>query len=137
VATVIYLDTHVAAWLYAGTVELLPPLARRLVEQHELLISPMVALELQYLHEVGRTLTPADPVLEALRRDLALQICDLPFAEVARVALSQSWTRDPFDRLIASAALCRAAPLLTKDALIRANCPRAIWDSDPTGGAAG
>ena len=51
----IYLDTHVAAWLHAAGAELLSEEAVRQIEQaEEIRISPMVRLELQYLYEIGR-----------------------------------------------------------------------------------
>jgi len=45
-AAVIHLDTHVVAWLYAGPTDILPAAARRAIDEHELLVSPMVVLEL-------------------------------------------------------------------------------------------
>lgn len=42
-------------------------------------------------------------------------------------ALSQSWTRDPFDRFIAAQASIRNELLLTKDRTIRRNCSVACW----------
>jgi PIN domain nuclease of toxin-antitoxin system len=127
VAALIYLDTHVVAWLYGGRVDLLPDGARNLLNSEELLISPAVVLELQYLFEIRRTAAPAGQVVEALAVDLGLKVCDLPFAEVARAALGQSWTRDPFDRLIAGQAQARPAPLLTRDETILQHCPQATW----------
>ncbi len=124
----IYLDTHVVAWLYAGRADLLPELSRSLIEGNPLRISPMVALELQYLFEIGRTAEPAEPVLDALRRELELKLCDLPFGEVVREALGHDWTRDPFDRLIVSQARLREAPLVTKDETLRANYSQAVWE---------
>jgi PIN domain nuclease of toxin-antitoxin system len=128
VASLIYLDTHVVIWLRAGRTDLLPGPARTLLEENDLLVSPFVALELQYLFEIQRVAEPAEVVLAALTRDLGLGVCDSPFFEVARVALGQSWTRDPFDRVIVSQAVLRDAPLLTKDPLIRTHYPRAVWD---------
>ena len=52
-ATVIHLDTHVVVWLYAGDLRRFSPGARRRLGGEELRISPMVAIEIQYLHEVG------------------------------------------------------------------------------------
>lgn len=127
-ATLIYLDTHVVAWLFAGATDRIPERARSLIEGHDLSISPAVALELQYLFEIGRTAEPSQVVVEALRRDLGLKTCDLPFAEVVDVARGQDWTRDPFDRLIVSQAVLRGAPLITKDGLIRDHFPGAVWD---------
>ncbi len=126
-ATVIYADTHVAAWLYAGRTDLIPPRARALLEDRPVLVSPMVALELEYLFETGRTAEPARTVLEALSRDIGLRLCDLPFPDVAAAAVRQSWTRDPFDRIIVAQAALRRAPLVTRDADIRAHYDRALW----------
>jgi len=128
-APLIYLDTHVAAWMYAGRTDLLPTSVRSLLEEHDLLISPAVKLELQYLYEIRRTAEPARTVVAALERDVGLVVCDLPFREVVEVALAQSWTRDPFDRLIVSQAALRGLHLLTKDRNIRENFPEAIWPS--------
>lgn len=126
-ASLIYLDTHVVAWMFAGRTDLIPEKARLLLDQHDLLISPAVKLELQYLFEIRRTAEPAKTVLEALSREVGLKVCDLPFAEVVEVALAQSWTRDPFDRLIVSQAALRGAPLVSKDQDIRDHFPQAVW----------
>jgi PIN domain nuclease of toxin-antitoxin system len=39
----------------------------------------------------------------------------------------QDWTRDPFDRLITAQAAVGSDVLITKDATITANYPRAVW----------
>lgn len=127
-ASLIYLDTHVVAWLRAGRTDALPELARRLLEENDLLISPFVALELQYLFEIQRASEPAEVVLAALTRDIGLELCELPFSEVARMALGQSWTRDPFDRIIVSQAALRNAPLVTRDQVIRDHYSQAVWE---------
>lgn len=126
-ASVIYLDTHVVAWMFAGRTDLIPDSVRILLDQHDLLISPAVKLELQYLFEIRRTAEPAKTVIEALAREVGLRVCDLPFAEVVEVALGQSWTRDPFDRLIVSQATLRGATLITRDGDIRDHFPQAVW----------
>lgn len=126
-ATVIYLDTHVAAWMFAGRIDLLPPRVRRLLEDQEILISPIVGLELQYLFETGRTSEPAGVVLQALSEETGLRVCDLPFADVIEIAQRQPWTRDPFDRIIVGQAALRKAPLVTKDTTIRCHYRRATW----------
>ncbi|MCB8766407.1 hypothetical protein [Planktothrix agardhii] len=38
----IYLDTHVVVWLYAGLTDKLSNLAKSLINTHDLYISPMV-----------------------------------------------------------------------------------------------
>jgi PIN domain nuclease of toxin-antitoxin system len=41
--------------------------------------------------------------------------------------VKQSWTRDPFDRLIVGQASANGAVLVTKDAGIRQNYKQSIW----------
>lgn len=126
-ASLIYLDTHVASWMFAGRTDLLPPAVQSFLEEHDLLISPAVRLELEYLFEVGRTAEPARVVVETLQREVGLAVCDLPFPHVVEVAVEQSWTRDPFDRLIVAQAILRGVPLVTRDRLIRDCYEKAFW----------
>jgi len=129
VATVIYLDTHVVAWLYGlGPGSLTPKVAQLLEEADDIRISPMVRLELQYLYEIGRVGQPPLPVLDALQSNLGLVMCDAGFPAIVRAAESQSWTRDPFDRLIVAQASLFDAPLVSKDVTIQANYAHTIWD---------
>ena len=53
----IYLDSHVVVWLSAGQVNKLSAIAKTQIDENDLLISPMVLLELKFLHEIGR-ITP-------------------------------------------------------------------------------
>ena len=126
-ATLIYLDTHVAIWLYAGKLELIPEASRERLDQNDLLISPMVELELQYLYEIDRVSEPANKVVETLAKEIGLEICDLPFSSVIAESLSLDWTRDPFDRIIVGQARLRNATLLTKDRALHAQYPGATW----------
>lgn len=126
--TLIYLDTHVAAWLYAGRSDLLPGAVIEAIEREVLLVSPMVVLELAYLHETGRVRESAAPVIAALHREIGLAVCDLPFGDVVANALDAAWTRDPFDRLIVSQAALRRARLVTRDRSIHDAFPGALWD---------
>lgn len=123
----IYLDTHVVAWLYAGEVERFSASGRRRLERDELWVSPIVQLELQYLHETGRLRVDSSLVMDSLAASIGLRVCDAPFAGVVRESLAQSWTRDPFDRLIVAQAQLRAASLLTKDRTIRRHYAHAVW----------
>jgi PIN domain nuclease of toxin-antitoxin system len=127
-ARVIYLDTHVVAWLHGIGPSSLSPRATEVIEAAEQLrCSPMVRLELQYLMEVGRTTAPAVEVLDALNAATGLVLCDAPFPAVVREAEAYRWTRDPFDRLIAAQAALFDAPLVTKDELLQRHYPRAVW----------
>ena len=127
-AAVIYLDTHVVAWIHASALDYLSPGARRRLEEADTIrISPMVSLELQYLYEIGRVTQPAGPVVDALQASLGLHVCDIPFPVVARAAEGETWTRDPFDRIIVAQASLARAPLLTKDRTLHDHYDRATW----------
>lgn len=123
----VYLDTHVVAWLFAGEIQRLSYTVVELVRGNDLRISPMVCLELQYLHEVGRTRIPGREVVSTLEREIGLRICDRPFAAVIGVAELLAWTRDPFDRIIVGQAALRNDPLVSKDDTIRAHYTPAVW----------
>jgi PIN domain nuclease of toxin-antitoxin system len=124
----VYLDTHVAAWLYGAGVESLPSRTRRLVADAELLISPMVFLELQILYEIGRVAQPAEKVITALHGSCHLKICPEGFSAVVLEAQRLTWTRDPFDRLIVAQAALQDAVLVSKDHLIAKHYRRTRWE---------
>ncbi|MCK9200059.1 MAG: PIN domain-containing protein [Gallionella sp.] len=124
----LYLDTHILVWLYQdGAARLTPQGARTIEEAEQLLISPMVELELTYLHEIARINCAAATILDSLRRDIGLETCKQPFAAVVGAALTLNWTRDPFDRIIVAQASHRESPLLTADQNIREHYSAAIW----------
>jgi PIN domain nuclease of toxin-antitoxin system len=123
----IYLDTHVVAWLYAGEMERLSSTAIDLIESETLLVSPMVQLELEFLHEINRLTVGSALILESLRQELRLELCTLPFSRVVIESVQQNWTRDPFDRLIVAQARVRETVLLTKDKTILQHYGRAVW----------
>ncbi len=72
--TVIFMDTHVVVWLYAGEVERFPRMARKKLENQPLAISPIVLLELQYLHELARITAEPLRILKELEKSLGLAI---------------------------------------------------------------
>lgn len=123
----IHLDTHVVVWLCSGDLDRLPGPVVRKVQALTPIVSPMVGLELQYLHEVGRVAEPAHVLLDLMRERLGLVVSERAFPVVAARAWGLSWTRDPFDRLIAAAALVDDLPLLTADERMLAHCPVAVW----------
>jgi PIN domain nuclease of toxin-antitoxin system len=67
-------------------------------------------------------------MLAALRQSIGLEIADGSFLEVAHAAERLSWTRDPFDRLIAAQAIVADAPLVTADRTLLEHLPQATWD---------
>jgi PIN domain nuclease of toxin-antitoxin system len=122
-----YLDTHTASRLAHGRARIGRD-AAQLIQRAELLVSPMVLVELEYLYEIGRLTLPGKDILRKLENELGLRLCDLPFADVARAALDEKWTRDAFDRIIvAQARLNGLAPLISSDEEIAEHYPRAVW----------
>lgn len=123
-----YLDTHVVLWLAAGKVNRLSAKARGLLGRSEVLVSPMAFLELEYLHELGRTKFHATELVKKVEYETTLRICDLPFAAIAQTALDEKWTRDPFDRMIVANAKANGfAWLISADENIAKNYPRTVW----------
>lgn len=124
---VVHLDTHIVCWLYEGRAELFTPAAMRAIESGLLQASPVVQLELAYLHEIGRINRSGNAVLESLAKDIGLSVADASFAQVLKAAETLSWTRDPFDRMIVAHAGIADALLVSKDRLILKHCDRAVW----------
>jgi PIN domain nuclease of toxin-antitoxin system len=124
----IYLDTHVVVWAYAGETERFPARVCEYIEQGDLLISPMVLLELQYLKEIGRLLVDPGVVYEGLASSIGLKVSDLGLMRVVTEAMIQPWTRDPFDSMITATARAANAVLLTKDQCILDHYEKACWN---------
>ncbi|MEZ4831065.1 MAG: PIN domain-containing protein [Caldilineaceae bacterium] len=123
----IYLDTHVVIWLYAGLMGKFNNGVRDLINDHDLYISPIVRLELEYLYEIQRVTAPADLIVDDMSLRIGLRICDRPFNETISRALALTWTRDPFDRLIVAHAAIQDNLLLSKDGDILDNYTHARW----------
>lgn len=121
-----YLDTHVAAAICTASGKLSAAASAEL-DAAELRISPMVVLELQFLREIGRLKTSSDDFVRILRRDFEVEVCDNPWIEVTRSAVTENWTRDPFDRLIVAHARCVGGRLITRDRQIRKHFDAAVW----------
>ncbi|MFP4378280.1 MAG: type II toxin-antitoxin system VapC family toxin [Spirochaetales bacterium] len=125
---ILHLDTHVVVWLYAGDRSRFPHRALAALDHGRLVYSPAVRLELAFLHEINRIRVGAVEILSYLRDRIGLVPDDIPYLVAVGAAESLSWTRDPFDRLITGSASAGSQPLLTRDTLIRANYPGAVWD---------
>ena len=82
-------------------------------------VSPVSLLELQFLSEVGRLEVRHVEFLEALGRDRRFIIDEVPLLALVTQALPLSWTRDPFDRLLAAHSAARRTPLCTLDRRLR------------------
>ncbi|MGL5929065.1 MAG: type II toxin-antitoxin system VapC family toxin [Dermatophilaceae bacterium] len=121
------LDTHVVVWLYTGEVERLSRAATEVVADHDLVVSPMVQLELTYLHEIGRLTVGGAEVVGDLAKRLPLTVSAQSFDAVVSAAAGLTWTRDPFDRLIVADCLAASSRLVTKDEMIAAHTQVAVW----------
>jgi len=124
---VIYLDTHIVARLYQAEREIVSPAARRAIDgDSDVRISQLVLVELEYLHEIKRINQPALRVLDVMAGELGVHVCDAPFPLVAQAALTERWTRDPFDRIIVAQARLNRARLITLDRAILEHYSRAL-----------
>ena len=123
----IYLNTHIVVWLCTGSAKKLSRKILNLIEKTELvLILPMTLIEPRFLSEIGRVKLPAFEFLEHSRSEFGLKVCQRAFEHVALAACSQSWTRDPFDRVIAAHAFLAKAPLVSHDRNILENFKLAL-----------
>ena len=123
----IYLDTHVVVWLYAGLTDRFSDSLQRLLNEQDLLISPIVRLELQYLYEIKRVAVEAEAILADLSHRLGLTICPKPFDTVMIQATQVTWTRDPFDRIVVAHASVNNNVLVSKDQMIRTHYLYVRW----------
>jgi PIN domain nuclease of toxin-antitoxin system len=89
----------------------------------------MVLIELQYLFEIKKLVKPPTALLNQLAALIGLKVSDHPFPAVVQTALFETWTRDPFDRIIVAQARSDAyAGLVTSDAKIQENYSKTIWN---------
>lgn len=122
-----YLDTHAAIRLSDGRGQIGRD-AARMIEKAEVLCSPIVLVEMEYLFEIGRIKLRAKDTMRKLEHELEVRLCELPFAEVAKAALDEKWTRDPFDRIIVAQAKANGlAWLISTDEQIAEHYQRTVW----------
>jgi PIN domain nuclease of toxin-antitoxin system len=123
-----YLDTHVVVWLCQNNPEKLSGPALDAINNYDLLISPAVLIELNFLQQIGRIIRNPLDLARQLRTQLGVQVCKHSFPDMAETALFETWTRDPFDLLIVSNAKANNySPLVTQDEKIRLYYPKAVW----------
>ncbi len=93
----------------------------------ELRISPLALLEMKLLQEIGRLNASPDFWLAILQRDFGVRLCTLPFHRVIEASYGETWTRDPFDRILVAQAKAAGGKLISKDRRILDHFPDAIW----------
>lgn len=115
------LDTHFVLWIVTGADRLrsFPWIER----YRPWGVSPVSLLEIQYLAETGRIEIQNPRFTEALVEDPRFVIDEVPLVPLMRRAIELTWTRDPFDRLIAAHSSVRRLPLCTTDRNVRENHP--------------
>lgn len=123
----VYLDTHMVLWLHIGDLKKLSGESMALIEGSAVFCSSFIALELQFLYEMGRLNFTPTQILDDLRESIQLEQKNSPIGELIQVANKQTWTRDPFDRLITAQASLLRLPLITKDQTILQHYPLAMW----------
>jgi PIN domain nuclease of toxin-antitoxin system len=113
------LDTHFILWIVTEADRLR---AFPWIEQYRPWgVSPVSLLEIQYLAEIGRIEIRNPQFTDALVEDPRFVIDEIPLVPLMRRAMEFTWTRDPFDRLIAAHSSVRRVPLCTTDRNIREN----------------
>ena len=124
-----YLDTHAAVRLAHGDLASISQKAIDVIRNTDLLISPMVLLELEYLFEIKKEISlSADDLRRKLEFELSVRVCEIGFQTVTAIAAGEKWTRDPFDRIIVAHAKANGlSPLISADRLILQNYPRTVW----------
>lgn len=111
-AAVILLDTNALIWLDQNH-----PRTRKLARSaSRLFVSPATLLELQLLDEIGRLRLRSG--VHGIIDSPHWRIDDPPAVEWFEQSADESWTRDPFDRLIVAHARVRGFRLATGDRAI-------------------
>ncbi len=123
-----YLDTHVVVCLCESRLAKLSQPALDAINENDLLISPIVLIELNFLQQIKRVIRSPLDLAKQLRTQLGVRVCDHSFPDLAETALFETWTRDPFDLLIVSHAKANNySVLITEDEKIRRHYPKALW----------
>lgn len=98
-----------------------------LFEREELAVSPVVDLELQFLHAIGRFKVASHEIIDDVRARIGLSVLQDLFEGVVRSSAALNWTRDPIDRLIPGHASFGGRALLNKDRITRKHYEKALW----------
>jgi PIN domain nuclease of toxin-antitoxin system len=126
--SLVYLDTHIVVWLYAGLLDKFTPKARAGIDDNNVVISQFVRLELQYLYEIGRIKVEPDKIIGELAGEIDLRISECPLNNIIEEALKINWTRDVFDRLLVAETIRDQSLLfITADKKIREKFTQALW----------
>lgn len=70
----VMIDTHIVIWLYINKLESISRRALDIIESHDLFISPIILLELQYLYEINKLSDKPKEIYKDLRYRIGLEI---------------------------------------------------------------
>jgi PIN domain nuclease of toxin-antitoxin system len=113
------LDTHYLIWIVTNARRLKKfPWLQRYTPWR---VSPVSFLEIQLLAESGRLRFRPAELTAAIQADPRFLLDDVFVSILLYKALNLSWTRDPFDRMLAAHSLARQLPLCTTDSEVQAN----------------
>jgi PIN domain nuclease of toxin-antitoxin system len=88
----------------------------------------MVVVEFGYPPDTNRIVLTPQQIVYKLGSELKSAICYYPLQIIAEIAIEETWTRGPFDRLIVSHAKVNGrAALVTKDEFIAEHYSNTIW----------
>lgn len=124
----IFIDTHVAVFLAGRELGRLSRIAKNLLEQENVVMSPICVLELHFLYKIGRLKQNSDSIFSFLKNTLNINLSTTSYENIIKGALNLDWTRDIFDRLIVGECIANGAKLITKDTHILENYSGAIWN---------
>lgn len=125
--SMIFIDTHVAIWLYSGELDLFTPETLKLINENPICISHIVRLEMKYLNEIGRISPQPDVIIAALTDEIGLVYSENSIDRIISQAIHFDFTRDPFDRIIVADASINNSILISKDIVIKENYKNTVW----------
>jgi PIN domain nuclease of toxin-antitoxin system len=113
----VLLDTHFVIWIATGASRLAS--FPWLDKYRPWGVSPVSLLEIQFLSEIGRIDLKNPDFTDALMADPRFVVDEVPLVALIRRAMELTWTRDPFDRLLAAHSSVRRLPFCTTDGKVR------------------
>lgn len=124
-----FLDTNIVIFLYEKNTTMLSEEICDILDSYEntFYISHITNLELQYLFEIQKIIISPEEIISSIQSLFPIEYSSKNISKIIEKANTLSWTRDPFDRIIAANALIENMPLITSDRNILAHCKSAIW----------
>jgi hypothetical protein len=122
------LDTNAVIWLSDGCRRPSSLETIRLIDLAELLVSPLVVLELESLDEIRRSKQSARDVETIIEHELGIHVCGLPCGGLANRAHDQRRARIQLDRMIvAQAKGSGLGDSIPSGQVIASRCAQTTW----------